>query len=268
MNLDITLSTKNMPSTFRPFLWNILGFQEAYAIRIFLGDKKRILVLGETSGRDSHFLRAQGKEVVAVDIALSTPIERLVIADVTRPLPFPTGYFDGVVMSEILEHLLEDLQALREVRRVLADDGVLTVSVPFYHEWPGVHLRLHSPSTIRALLERSGFVVDDLIERGAWLDWHQPIQLLCTVLYQAGRLLGRVRDRDEVYLPILRAIADHNFRARRTGIPRRPRVCHYGGYIKAHKGQERDLLYLQVAEFGKAGRQQAIPTNASSGQNS
>ncbi len=260
MATNLSFNTQSMPAEFRPFLWNILGFQEVYAIWKFLEGKQRVLVLGETSGRDSNFLRAQGKFVVAVDIAISVPIKNLVVGNVMKNLPFPTDYFDGVVMSEILEHLLDDLTALNEVRRVLADDGVLAVSVPFYHEWPGVHVRLHSPSTIRMLLEYAGFILDDLIERGAWLDWHQPIQLFCTLAYHAGRVLGRIKDRDEVYLPVLRAIADHNFRVRRKGIPLRPRACHYGGYIKAHKGETRDPLQLQVAEFGAKDRLQAIPT--------
>lgn len=251
-----------MPPAFRPLLWNILGFQEAYAFLLFLGDKRRILVLGETSGRDSNFLRAQGKQVVAADISISVPIEKLVVLDATQPLPFPTGYFDGVVLSEILEHLLEDVSALCEVRRVLADDGVLAISVPFFHEWPGVHLRLHSPSTIRALMAHTGFEVDDLIERGRWLDWNQVIQFVCAGLYHLGRLVGRVTDRDEVYLPILRAVADYNFRNRQSGAPRRMRAQHYGCYIRAHKGTRRNLLRMQVAEFGNPNRLQALPASA------
>ncbi|MCX7996615.1 MAG: class I SAM-dependent methyltransferase [Patescibacteria group bacterium] len=45
-------------------------------------------------------------------------------------LPFPDGHFDAVICSEVLEHLEDDLKALKELKRVLAKDGTLLVSVP------------------------------------------------------------------------------------------------------------------------------------------
>ncbi len=45
-------------------------------------------------------------------------------------LPFPAGYFDKMILSEVLEHLPDDRTALAEARRVLRPGGVLAITVP------------------------------------------------------------------------------------------------------------------------------------------
>jgi ubiquinone/menaquinone biosynthesis C-methylase UbiE len=45
-------------------------------------------------------------------------------------LPFPDEYFDGVILSEILEHIEDDVAGLREVYRVLKPGGVVAITVP------------------------------------------------------------------------------------------------------------------------------------------
>jgi len=81
-------------------------------------------------------------------------------------LPFKDTYFDKVICSEVLEHLPDDNQALRELRRVLKDDGILAISVPTYfsetiywklsreyHHQPGGHIRKYRAGKLIALLE-------------------------------------------------------------------------------------------------------------------
>ncbi|MEW6267749.1 MAG: class I SAM-dependent methyltransferase [Thermodesulfobacteriota bacterium] len=87
-------------------------------------------------------------------------------------LPFATGAFDCVILSEVLEHLAEDERALREVTRVLRPGGVLAVSVPRtlpeavcwalsrrYRNTPGGHVRIYLRSTLERLLARCGYRV-------------------------------------------------------------------------------------------------------------
>jgi len=52
-------------------------------------------------------------------------LPRLVLADVSQGLPFQSRCFEAVVMAEVLEHLIDDAKALRDIRRILRDDGVL-----------------------------------------------------------------------------------------------------------------------------------------------
>lgn len=48
-------------------------------------------------------------------------------------LPFKDGSVDKLLMSEVLEHLSDDMQGLRETWRVLKPGGVLALSVPHRH---------------------------------------------------------------------------------------------------------------------------------------
>jgi SAM-dependent methyltransferase len=85
-------------------------------------------------------------------------------------LPFKTGAFDCVIISEVLEHLHEDDRALDEVTRVLRPGGKLAVSVPRtapealcwalshqYRNSPGGHIRIYRRSQLRGLLVRHGY---------------------------------------------------------------------------------------------------------------
>jgi ubiquinone/menaquinone biosynthesis C-methylase UbiE len=49
-------------------------------------------------------------------------------------LPFPDAVFDGVVLTEVLEHCVNPPAAVGEVFRVLKPGGLLLVTSPFL--WP------------------------------------------------------------------------------------------------------------------------------------
>lgn len=46
------------------------------------------------------------------------------------PWQFENGQFDGVVLDNVLEHISEPEQTLREIHRILKTQGVLVVGVP------------------------------------------------------------------------------------------------------------------------------------------
>jgi len=63
---------------------------------------------------------------------LSDCMALLLRGDIHR-LPYADASFDRVVMSEVLEHLVDDRLGLSEVRRVLKPGGILAVTVPHRH---------------------------------------------------------------------------------------------------------------------------------------
>jgi ubiquinone/menaquinone biosynthesis C-methylase UbiE len=44
--------------------------------------------------------------------------------------PFEDKYFDRVLCSEVIEHVLDPSPLLKEIRRILKDDGILSLSIP------------------------------------------------------------------------------------------------------------------------------------------
>jgi SAM-dependent methyltransferase len=58
----------------------------------------------------------------------------LAAGSVTR-LPYADGAFDKVILSEVLEHLAEDLPGLLEVKRVVRPGGTIAITVP-NHDYP------------------------------------------------------------------------------------------------------------------------------------
>lgn len=88
----------------------------------------------EIKGRVLHFAPEAATASVLRSIATeykSTDIEETadVQADITE-LPFEDDSWDVIVCSHVLEHVPDDLSAMRELRRVLAQGGRAIVVVP------------------------------------------------------------------------------------------------------------------------------------------
>ncbi|EGU36725.1 Methyltransferase type 11 [Vibrio ichthyoenteri ATCC 700023] len=97
----------------------------------------------------------------------------------SQSIPFEDFCFDFVVMSEVLEHLEDDIlhMTLAEVGRVLKPNGKFVITVPFeeklsdntavcpccehvFHRWGHVHS--FSIDSLSKLIVDNGFVIDKL----------------------------------------------------------------------------------------------------------
>jgi SAM-dependent methyltransferase len=87
-------------------------------------------------------------------------------------LPFPDAIFDRVICSEVLEHIPDDLGAMRELTRVLRPGGTMAITVPrfgpelvnwalsdAYHSVPGGHIRIYRRSVLTSRLSSAGMRV-------------------------------------------------------------------------------------------------------------
>src|SRR5262245_55984772 len=101
---------------------------------------RRALEVGPGSGVYLPTLTRTARHVVASDIEgayldrlvpMRDEYDTLIFArdDVTRS-SFANGSFDLVVCSEVIEHIRDSIAALREMRRILVDDGTLILSTP------------------------------------------------------------------------------------------------------------------------------------------
>ena len=78
--------------------------------------------------------------------------------DLTKPLPFADDEFHTIILSDVLEHIPEPELLWNEMARILAPNGKLLLSVPFFywvHEAPYDYYR-YTSFALRRFAERSG----------------------------------------------------------------------------------------------------------------
>lgn len=102
---------------------------------------KMVLDIGCGSGMISSYFCEQRSSVFGIDISenmiqqansylQSRNLQAILsIGDATN-LQFPDNYFDVITCVSVLEWLDKDIEAIREIRRVLKNDGIAIVSVP------------------------------------------------------------------------------------------------------------------------------------------
>lgn len=216
----------------------IQEMEAAAVIASLVKDCLRVLNVGPSWGRDHYALTQAGHQVFNLDVAMQQHLPRFVVANIAQGAPFPAQTFDAVIMAEVLEHLWNDLGALHQAHRVLKDNGRLVVTVPFYHDVPEFHVRLHSPRTIRRLLEANGFSITDYIERSGLVAFPRAIHGLRKILAPVGG--------DE-------AVAQAVIHFDKWLGRRQSRLLRfspgYGCYVAAIKSQAVDFERLNVLEF-------------------
>lgn len=90
-------------------------------------------------------------------------------------LPFADASFDLVTTLDVVEHIQDDITALRELRRVMRPGGALLVTVPaFMLLWGDQdeishHFRRYTDASLRRSLRSAGFVVEHSSYFNTWL---------------------------------------------------------------------------------------------------
>lgn len=82
-------------------------------------------------------------------------------------MPFKDGTFDFVFLMSTLEHLKDDVEALKELRRILKNNGFCIITVPAfmclwgYHDKKYGHLRRYTKYKLSSLAEKTGFLIKE-----------------------------------------------------------------------------------------------------------
>ena len=171
--------------------------------RLGLRPGERVLDLGCGAGRHAFEMYRRGADVIAFDqdadelagvrdlfVAMreAGEVPEGADADVKEgdalALPFADGEFDRVVAAEILEHIPDDLTAIRELVRVTRPGGTVALTVPRwfpevvnwklseeYHDVPGGHIRIYTDKELIAKAQGAGLVLEG---RGYAHGLHSP----------------------------------------------------------------------------------------------
>jgi len=153
------------------------------------GTAKRLLDVGCGYGFFSAEAMKQGFEVDALEPA---DIERSIATQVTGIEPSACRFedwpieqaYDALLMSQIIEHIIDINEWIFKANQLLREDGVLAIATPNFkgllHYFlkerdnlsvsPPYHLSYFSVQSLTALLERHGFIV----RRVQFVSYHQP----------------------------------------------------------------------------------------------
>jgi len=176
-----------------------------------------ILDLGCAQGILSHFLRQKGGYWVSTDLDmanLKTSLELLksnCLQIGPGILPFQNGVFDLVVCLDYLEHLEDDEQCLREIHRILKDEGQFILSTPhtgkvfllnrlrphlgMKMEFYGHKREGYRSDVLEAMLAKTGFTVERTKTFSRFFS--EFIELLINFLYiklYSGKFTDSLRD--------------------------------------------------------------------------
>ena len=134
-----------------------------------------ILEIGCSGGPLLLALRAAGyKHLKGIDVSEKgiTLAQERGLTDVAvmdgAHLDFPDASFDLVIASDVLEHIEDEAQALREWRRVLRPGGRLLVFVPAHqylwsrHDEVNHHFRRYSAKSLRTAITKASLRVERL----------------------------------------------------------------------------------------------------------
>ena len=152
----------------------------------------RALELGCSHGTFLDQLREQKWECLGIEPAAEVAriaaargfdvrvgsLESAVAAVAADPQSFAAGSFDAVFAWMVIEHLHDPVATLRLARELLKPGGTLSFSVPNFGCWERrpfgrcwyalqlpTHLQHFTPSSLRRLLETSGFELVELIHQ-------------------------------------------------------------------------------------------------------
>jgi SAM-dependent methyltransferase len=140
-----------------------------------------VLEAGCGWGTNLKALEAAGYRATGLDVSrraldrLDRADRQLIEADLSQDLPDHPSTYECVLALDVIEHLDDDRQALRQLGRLVKTNGRLIISVPalpeLFSEFDEVqgHRRRYTAQSLRSCLEGSCLAVEDLLWWGQWM---------------------------------------------------------------------------------------------------
>jgi O-antigen biosynthesis protein len=175
-------------------------------IRLIPKGTKKVLEVGCGAGMTGKALKERGvEEVVGVELQAEAGknalehYDNVIIGDVEQvKLPYENGYFDCALYGDVLEHLIDPWQLLREHNGLIKEKGAIICSIPniryfkvtrrlvgrgkWEYEDDGVldrtHLRFFTWDSIEQMLTDAGFTATEIVRKpscASWIKWINTI---------------------------------------------------------------------------------------------
>ena len=152
----------------------------------------RLLDIGCATGTFLNLARSQGWQACGIDISefavsqVQSHYNIEAYVGTLSEINFPDASFDVITLWDVLEHFTSPSEELKEIHRVLKDDGIILFNTPnekalirkvaqYLYQFSGsrisaparklhhiFHLYYFSANTLKALLQKSGFEVVEL----------------------------------------------------------------------------------------------------------
>jgi len=141
----------------------------------------RILDAGCGTGGNLRMLSEFGQvtgleyEPIAADLARRRGKWEIVEGALPNDVPFRSERFDLIVMTDVLEHIDDDVGALKSIRALLAPGGRILLTVPAFqflwsnHDLHHHHKRRYNKASLRSTIANAGLEVVTLSYFNFWL---------------------------------------------------------------------------------------------------
>lgn len=100
----------------------------------FFTNKKKVLHIAPEACFIDRFEALHGDDYITVD--LESPLAK-VKADIHH-MPFEENTFEAVFCNHVMEHVADDIQAMKEILRVMKPGGFAIIQIPFFIPVPDV----------------------------------------------------------------------------------------------------------------------------------